>query len=104
MPNYVVLHHTAIENPHYDLMLDLTEGADLATWRIAHWPPRPGDQFRQLPDHRRIYLQYEGAISGNRGEVKRIAEGGFQLLGKDSAQIVIALDTKMQLALPISGS
>lgn len=30
---------------------------------------------RPLPDHRAIYLTYEGPISGGRGEVRRVAQG-----------------------------
>lgn len=34
----------------------------------------------RLADHRLAYLEYEGEISGNRGSVQRIAEGGYELL------------------------
>ncbi len=40
-----------------------------ATWPIAG---------RQLPDHRRLYLDYEGPISGDRGTVARIANGNLR--------------------------
>jgi hypothetical protein len=33
-----------------------------------------------LPDHRTIYLDYEGPISGGRGEVSRWDAGHFTLL------------------------
>jgi hypothetical protein len=100
MPNYVVLHHTAIENPHYDLMLDLAEGAELSTWRVAHWPAEPGDQFTLLSDHRRAYLEYEGPISGNRGNVNRVAAGEFQIIRKDTNAIVALFDASLRLTLP----
>lgn len=31
--------------------------------------------MRQLPPHRRIYLDYQGSISGGRGQVRRIDRG-----------------------------
>jgi hypothetical protein len=30
---------------------------------------------RQLPDHRAIYLTFEGPLSGDRGQVRRVAQG-----------------------------
>ena len=33
----------------------------------------------QLPDHRRDYLEYEGPVSGGRGEVSRIEEGTYEV-------------------------
>ena len=102
---YVVLHHTGVENPHYDLMLELTPGSQLSTWRLPHWPPTPGDPFTPLPNHRRDYLEYEGPISNNRGQVKRIAAGSFQILSRNSSALVIMLENPtMKITLPIPAS
>lgn len=66
------------EASHWDLLLELPGEQKLVTWQVridpAVWP-------RQLPaeriaDHRKIYLTYEGQVSGDRGSVKRVAEGG----------------------------
>ncbi len=46
---------------------------------------------RQLPDHRLAYLDYEGPIRGNRGEVCRCDGGTFELLKQDSNQLKISL-------------
>lgn len=76
---FVVLHHTGVPDPHFDLMLETTPGSPLATWRCRHWPiDRPGALVR-LPDHRRQYLEYEGPVSGGRGEVRRVATGTIEL-------------------------
>ena len=78
-------HETAAGNHHDWLFVDPTTldqpEAPLTTYRIA----APPDQWLELgrmeltpiPPHRRIYLTYEGPISGNRGSVKRIDEGTF---------------------------
>jgi hypothetical protein len=52
----------------------------LHTWRLAQ-PPLPSAsaiEATPLPDHRMMYLDYEGAISGNRGNVKRWDAGTFE--------------------------
>ncbi len=72
---YVVLHHTGHGEPHFDLMIERDADGPLATWRLPAWPPSEGMVATPLPDHRRVYLQYEGPVSGGRGEVRRVATG-----------------------------
>ena len=71
MPRFVVLEH---DHPalHWDLMLE-GDGV-LRTWRLDA-PPEPGKTVRATSsfDHRLIYLDYEGPISGGRGCVCRCA-------------------------------
>ena len=73
---FVVLMHTDREGVHFDLMVDT--GELLATWKC----PRPPETAAEsdlscirLKDHRRQYLDYEGAVSGDRGEVRRHDQG-----------------------------
>jgi hypothetical protein len=68
----VVLHHTGVEDPHYDLLFEPAEGAALVTFRLREWPPARGQEVRRLKDHRRLYLSYEGNIPGDRGYVVRV--------------------------------
>jgi hypothetical protein len=78
MPRFVVLEH---DHPvlHWDLMLDV--GDVLRTWRLAE-APRPGLQTNceALPDHRRMYLDYEGPVSGDRGSVRRVLAGDYDII------------------------
>jgi hypothetical protein len=97
---YVVLHHSRIDEPHYDLMLELEPGSELATWRTPHWPPQPTDDFTPLASHRRDYLEYEGPISGNRGEVRRVAAGLHQIVEDSDKRLVIRLTDGPQIELP----
>jgi hypothetical protein len=72
---YVVLRHEGVESPHFDVMFELSPGGPLATWRASTWPASTGNYFVRLPEHRNTYLEYEGPISGGRGEVRRVDAG-----------------------------
>ncbi len=75
MPRFVVLEH---DHPvlHWDFMLEA--GRVLRTWRLAA-PPQPGQRVPATSsfDHRLLYLDHEGPISGDRGSVKRWDTGTF---------------------------
>jgi hypothetical protein len=75
---FVVLEHQW-DGIHWDFMLEA--GEVLKTWSIDA-PIVSGEQLqaRMLPDHRRIYLTFEGPIAGGRGEVRRVAEGNYQTI------------------------
>jgi hypothetical protein len=75
MPRFVVLTH---DHPclHWDFMLE--NEAVLRTWRLDQPPDSAGEiTARPLPDHRLAYLDYEGPVSGNRGEVRRWDRGEY---------------------------
>jgi hypothetical protein len=75
MPRFVILEH---DHPllHWDFMLEA--GNVLRTWRLEALPA-PGRTVRAeaLGDHRKLYLDYEGPVSGNRGHVTRWDAGDF---------------------------
>lgn len=68
---------------HWDLLLELDNG-ELLTWQIASFPDLKSlTQSLEIPakrlkNHRLIYLDYEGPISGNRGSVQRLASGVYK--------------------------
>jgi hypothetical protein len=97
---FVVLHHTKIPDPHFDLMLEMSPDSPLSTWRLPHWPPNPDDLAIAITDHRREYLQFEGEISGDRGHVKRIAIGSYRLLSRENDVIQIELEEGTRMSLP----
>lgn len=93
----VILRHDRIGGSHCDWLIehpDHPPGAGrLLAFRIPLPFLLPGaacglavSEFQQkrlltrLPDHRRHYLTYQGAISGGRGRVRRIASGSALLL------------------------
>lgn len=88
MPRYVILEH---DYPilHWDLML---EAADvLRTWRLTA-PPTPGIMITATAafDHRRLYLDYEGPVSENRGRVVRWDHGTF--IWQETEEDYLAVD------------
>lgn len=78
----MILEHTGTPTykpgVHWDLLCET--GETLRAWEFA----QPLCVLRQLvtalPDHRLIYLDYEGPISGERGSVRRVAVGTYELL------------------------
>jgi hypothetical protein len=88
---YVVLRHDGIPAPHYDLMFETSPGSALATWRLLTWPVQPGAALIPLPNHRRAYLTYEGAVTGGRGTVRRVASGLHEVIADGPDGMVVRL-------------
>jgi hypothetical protein len=91
MPRFVILEH---DHPtrHWDLMLEA--GPVLRTWRLAE-PPEMGRQAEATAsfDHRLVYLDYEGPVSGNRGRVQRWDAGTFIWEEDSPERITIRLES-----------
>lgn len=89
MPRYVVLTHNHPEL-HWDFMLEV-EGS-LRTWRLSRPPDSTGEiNSTQLDDHRIAYLDYEGPVSGGRGEVHRWDAGDYELLSELPERLAVRL-------------
>jgi hypothetical protein len=93
MPQFVILRHTLPPNSdrrsHFDLMLEC-EGV-LRTWAITHLPSHELQIAEELPPHRLAYLEYEGALSQNRGEVARVTRGSFEWLVREEDRIEVRI-------------
>lgn len=88
MPRFVILEHDHPER-HWDLMLE--DGAALRTWRLSG-PPGEGPVSAEPSfDHRLMYLDYEGPVSGGRGRVVRWDGGTFAWRGREEGLVVVAL-------------
>jgi hypothetical protein len=74
MPRFVVLEHDHPEL-HWDLLLEV--GEVLWAWRLRAPPGPAAVPAERSFDHRLIYLDYEGPVSGNRGTVQRWAHGEY---------------------------
>lgn len=89
MPRFALLEH---DHPtlHWDLLLEC--GAACRTWRLSA-PPESGSDIRAeaLPDHRLMYLDYEGPVGGDRGTVKRHDDGTFVWLTDTPERVSILL-------------
>lgn len=97
---YVVLRHEGIPDPHFDLMFETSPGSKLATWRSPAWPITPETPLIPLPDHRRDYLTYEGAVSQGRGSVRRVAQGFHRVHADDEERFTLELDGDTVITLP----
>ncbi len=102
---YVVLRHTGVVPEHFDLMIQLPGAERLATWRILIPPETWGRQMpaaERLADHRVAYLTYEGAVSGGRGEVKRVAEGeGEYVAGVGLVHLRLRGNLECEIRVPV---
>jgi DNA polymerase Ligase (LigD) len=103
MPQFVLLYHECprdyVRPSHWDLMLEA--GGSLRTWALLELPrgwqaarSYTASSFaacadssannlveaERLGDHRRDYLEYEGPLSGKRGQVTRIDAGSFETI------------------------
>jgi hypothetical protein len=87
MPRFVVLEH---DHPalHWDLLLEA--GEVLRSWRLSGLP-RSGLIVDAEPsfDHRRIYLDYEGPVSGGRGWVRRWDAGNYEIVAEPPGALLI---------------
>ncbi len=90
MPRFVVLEH---DHPllHWDLMLE--QGEELWSWRLSvpltANQPQAGER---TPNHRKLYLDYEGPVSGNRGHVIRRESGSFSWRRQEPEHLEVDLD------------
>ena len=89
MPRFVLLEH---DHPslHYDFMIEW--GDVLRTWRLDRIPSETASiPAEPLADHRSAYLDYEGPVSGNRGEVSRIDRGEYEILAESRTSLEVRL-------------
>jgi hypothetical protein len=91
MPRFVLLEHRW-NGIHWDLMLERAAGAPLRTWAIDE-EIVPGRDLpaRALGDHRAVYLEFEGALSGGRGTVRRMDEGEYTAIEWSDDRVQVEL-------------
>ncbi len=92
---------------HWDLLLERDAGC--WTWALEHLPAGlrgmadPATVMaRRLPDHRKLYLDYEGPVSGERGFVRRELDGECEWMEQEDFRIRLRLkfvDDEVQVLL-----
>ncbi len=108
MPLFVLLEHDmgAAEgsaerrDAHWDFLIEAPGTDRLPTWRLARNPleldaatSAPAEiPAERLADHRRVYLDYEGEISGNRGRVRRLDRGPAHIERFEGEKLVMRLE------------
>jgi hypothetical protein len=83
MPRYAVLNHDW-PTPHYDLLLQ--QGGVLKAWRLFD-PPDQDQPLMPNAEHRLLYLDYEGEVSGGRGRVTAWDRGEFEWLDEHTVRL-----------------
>ena len=79
MARFAILCHDGPRGRHWDLLLE--HGSTLKAWALPELPQPGVEQLCDaLPDHRPLYLDYEGPISGGRGSVVRCDGGVCEIL------------------------
>ena len=89
MPRFVVLEHDW-PTLHWDFLLEA--GPVLRAWRLLA-EPAAGKDVPAEPnaDHRVLYLDYEGPVSGDRGTVRRWDAGTFELVADAPGRVEVKL-------------
>ena len=89
VPRFVLLEHN---HPflHWDFMLE--HGGVLRTWRLHEFPNSGAHvEAERLADHRLAYLDYEGPVSGGRGEVVRRDRGRYETIEAGPGSLLVRL-------------
>ena len=90
---------------HWDLLLEAGEVA--WTWRLLDDPS--GDQApraERIGDHRLLYLDYAGPVSGGRGHVTRWDVGTYRVVDESANRMTVQLRSlkgERTLTLPSGG-
>jgi len=88
-----ILYHTLPPNSarqsHWDFLVEA--GETLWTWALEQEPHTATQAAQRLADHRRLYLDYEGPLSDNRGEVRRWDTGTCEIEHESSEKLVYCL-------------
>lgn len=88
MCRFVILAHDW-PTPHFDLLLEA--GTVLRAWRLLGEPGTVPVSAEPNADHRTLYLDYEGPVSGGRGTVARWDAGTFEWVEDGAARVVVEL-------------
>jgi len=105
MPRFVILEHTGTPSykpgVHWDLMLE--SDGKLRTWELDSVPSAEHESRAQkLPEHRLHYLNYEGPLSDDRGEVQQFDKGAYLTVKEDPHELIVDLEGRQlqgQIAL-----
>ncbi|TWU58048.1 hypothetical protein [Rubripirellula reticaptiva] len=99
---FVVLHHhigpgfQRVSDDHFDWMFE--RGGSLRTWATPVIDD-VNDAFtlncEPLADHRIEYLNYEGPVSGHRGNVTRVVAGTFKVIDEWPSRFLVQVNVEL---------
>ena len=86
--------HAAVAQRHWDFIVETPDCDRLPTWRLAQNPLASPSEIpaERIQDHRPLYLDYQGEVSGGRGTVRRLERGTttIERLTANELRIVLA--------------
>jgi DNA polymerase Ligase (LigD) len=89
MPRFVILEHDW-PTTHWDFFLEA--GPVLRAWRLLAEPAAGKEVPAEAnAEHRLLYLDYEGPVSGDRGHVRRWDAGTFEWVADSPERIEVVL-------------
>ena len=116
MTRYALLRHECPaayrDGPHWDFLAErpgVDDEARLACWSllrlpeawlgparapspaVPEWPSNDEVAATPLADHRAAYLEYEGPLSGARGDIRRVARGRVEWLRATREEVRLRL-------------
>ena len=109
-----ILEHATANDIHHDWLIEdpslpdpKAPSARLWTARVTpppqDWPKLKRFDLTVIPPHRRLYLDYQGEVAGNRGHVCRLDSGLCEVLLWSDARIVLTMRTEvMQVDLRLT--
>lgn len=89
---FAILHHTGYGREHWDLLLEQDE--TLLAWQLRSFPTSDDDfpvAGVRIADHRKTYLDYEGPVSGDRGQVTAVDRGQLTMISQAPRRIEFVL-------------
>lgn len=91
---FALLEHTTGSDRHWDLLVEVPGAERLPTWRLAANPLEAAGAVHaeRIADHRSVYLEFEGELTGGRGVVRRLDRGSavVETIRPDEAAFVLA--------------
>lgn len=80
---------------HWDLLLERPDQERVPTWRLPAVPVVGAELTAERSfDHRQLYLEYEGPVSGDRGTVRQAARG--TLVWREFSETLVAADLQSE--------
>jgi len=93
-PTVLLRHDLPDGSHHFDWLLAQDGDGPLLTFRLDRDISLDTEAFEaeRLADHRRVYLAYEGEISGGRGSVARVVQGHCSIRSRTEDLIRLWID------------
>ena len=93
MPRFALLEHD-FPALHWDFFLEADDF--LRSWRLLHLPKsHQSISAEPIANHRLLYLDYEGPVSGGRGQVRRVDAGTYEWLQDTATLLQVRLQGSM---------